>query len=1734
MKFINVPSSLEVSLDSAAQVAEKLLKNLANTQQFSQVITTAFEEDVNTEKVETLRASWAKGDFSQLPEVEIRSSIDINHGAGAFSKNTNKIYLAEEYAVLHRNHTLALADILLEETGHWVDAQINTEEAPGDEGAIFSALVRGKILDPYQLHELKTENDHATVILDGEEIEIEQAIVSFSGDVVLYEESDIPPDVSRYESPRLDGLQAFNEAQNIVLAQDVFTNNPEFWEQTLTPAIPSGTEVSSHYIWIAPSQDPRLRVTAQFTFDEPIVGFLGWSDELLATNDLLGLENTIYSDLTTTRLDNHTEYPQLDDLATLIDDYTVEISFSNDSGLDPIRILTSTDNISLPEFPISEPNTPPETEPSPETLPEDVTRIEAEAFTLNNYGIEAGDFASGGNYITLNSDEGTAITNWNGVAGNYDLTVAYYDESDGLSDASIKIDGVMVESWTWNLAGGGTRANANNLVERTVNIDLNADSTIELVATRENGENGRFDYVDLAFIEPTENVNPVATGDSYSVVENNSLTVDINAGVLSNDTDSNGDSLSVSSYDTAATVGSLTLNNDGSFSYTPVTDFTGTDSFSYTVSDGNGGIDTATAYINVTPQLSSVQIEAEDMTLRNYTVVDRAFADGGQLIRHRNNDREGKAFTTWNGVAGVYDLSVIYHDESDGNATAAVSVDGNWVENWTLDENSGSPNPRNDNRVERTLTQPVNLYPGSRIQLSGWRDGGENTWFDAIQLTPTESDIVRVEAEDMVLRNYVAVDRNFASGGQLIKHRNNDRAGTATTTWTTEAGTYNIQVVYHDENDGNATGQIKVNGELIDSWSFDQDPRGINPNKDNRIERVIEVPVTLAFGSEIEFTGWRDGGENAWIDHIQFIPVEPIENTNPEAQDDQYSVAEDNSLTIPVTAGVLNNDADADDDDLTVTDFDNTSTAGGSVTVNADGSLSYTPAANFAGDDSFNYTVSDGKGGVDTATVTIEVTAENDAPEAVDDSYSLAENTELTFDAISNDSDIDGDSLTIDNYDTASVGGGTVSLNGDNSFTYVPAANFTGNDSFTYSIGDGQGGTDTATVNLTVTEVNTETVRVEAEDLTLNNYVEETGDFASGGKLVALGSGGDTGSVSHTWTGLGGSYGLSIAYFNENDGASNATVKVDGVEVDSWTWNLPSSGSRPNAGNLETRIVEVNLNSGSTVEVIGVRHSGENGRLDYFEYTPIIIEPDVTPPTASLAAETLNVGNGSNLNYNFTVNYADNTEVDTSTLDSNDIQVTGPNGFSQMATLLSITDNQATYQIQAPNGGWQNNNLGSYAITVNSNEVGDINGNFMAETLLGNFQVNVGETVSYALSDKAIIARLDQDFVFTPEFEDTLEIMLLGDSITQGKVSNLFPEADREGYRRFLWDALNDLGLNVDFVGSQSNGTGGFDQDHQGHPGWKIEDLMNGKDSTPNSGINNWISAEQAQPDLVLAMAGTNNASSSGSTIAWRLDNLIQTIFENPIFNGELIVSTIAPIHPNSSYYDDRLPNVIDYNGLIPDIVEDYASQGEDIHFVDIWSGDYAITENEMTAPPDDNGLHPSVDGYELMAQTFYNAILDAVGESESVNDFSNVIGTDFDDVIVGNNSSNEIAGGDGADEITGNDGADLFIYQTASEGEDLLTDFEATEGDQIQISAAGFGGGLAAGVSLSDSVAAATGVFVSGSNPQPIGNSANVLYDSSSGVLSFDVDGEGIENAVTLATLSGAPALAYNDLIIA
>ncbi|RLC01224.1 MAG: hypothetical protein DRH90_16670, partial [Deltaproteobacteria bacterium] len=162
----------------------------------------------------------------------------------------------------------------------------------------------------------------------------------------------------------------------------------------------------------------------------------------------------------------------------------------------------------------------------------------------------------------------------------------------------------------------------------------------------------------------------------------------------------------------------------------------------------------------------------------------------------------------------------------------------------------------------------------------------------------------------------------------------------------------------------------------------------------------------------------------------------------PVAQDDNYSTSEDTTLNVTALVGVLDNDFDLDGDDLTAVLEDDVDD--GTLTLNPDGGFSYIPDTNFNGPDSFTYKANDCTDDSNIVTVSISVSEDNDAPVAVADSYSTSEDTTLNVNAaagvLSNDSDVENDILTAVLEDD--VDDGTLTLNPDGGFSYIPDTNF--------------------------------------------------------------------------------------------------------------------------------------------------------------------------------------------------------------------------------------------------------------------------------------------------------------------------------------------------------------------------------------------------------------------------------------------------------------------------------------------------------------------------------------------------------------------------------------------------------------------------------------------------------------------------------------------------------------------
>lgn len=305
-------------------------------------------------------------------------------------------------------------------------------------------------------------------------------------------------------------------------------------------------------------------------------------------------------------------------------------------------------------------------------------------------------------------------------------------------------------------------------------------------------------------------------------------------------------------------------------------------------------------------------------------------------------------------------------------------------------------------------------------------------------------------------------------------------------------------------------------------------------------------------------------------------------NNVPVANNDSATTAEDTSTTI----NVLSNDTDADNDPLTVSILSNP--ARGTATVNANGTISYTPAANDNGSDSFTYRVSDGTAASNTATVSLNISAVNDAPVATNDSATTTQNTAVTINVLSNDSDVEGSTLMPNLVAVPAHGSVTVNANG--TITYSPLTGYVGTDSLTYSVSDGSATSNTATVSLNVV----------AQSLTLASYdpvgsqgsanlagtTGLTGVTVSSLNRVGASSGTNTNLWPVYWTGsttinptqyltfsvtaastsLADFSKLTVSFYEWVNGTSNAAVRSS---LDGFTANIGGVQTITDTGNAD-------------------------------------------------------------------------------------------------------------------------------------------------------------------------------------------------------------------------------------------------------------------------------------------------------------------------------------------------------------------------------------------------------------------------------------------------------------------------------------------------------------------------------------------------------------------------------------
>jgi Domain of unknown function (DUF4082)/Cadherin-like domain len=567
-------------------------------------------------------------------------------------------------------------------------------------------------------------------------------------------------------------------------------------------------------------------------------------------------------------------------------------------------------------------------------------------------------------------------------------------------------------------------------------------------------------WVDVIYssVVPT-NQPPVGLNDSgFAVSLNTPLKIAASL-LLANDSDPNGDILSITGIG-ASSGGVATFDPvTNTITFTPKPGYTGPASFGYAISDGNGGIGSAQVSLTVLPPVT-------DASLFSSTDTPSVLSEDDSSPINLGVRFVSAADGTITGIK--------YYKSVDDTGTHTGSL---WSSTGTLLATATFTNETASGWQTVILSNPVSITAGE-IYVASFHSNGHYTdttgYFGAAHINsvltaPGGDNGVFTYGSDSLFpsetfgaTNYW-VDVLFTSADASI---NNPPVAAADGGFTTpQDNVLTIAASALLANDTDPDGNtLTITGAGV----------GINGTAAYLLNsNTVTFTPTPGYTGPASFTYAISDGHGGTATATVSLIVTASANHPPVAvSDSAFSTTLNTALTLQASA-LLANDTDQDGDTLVVTGANGG--VNGTVVFDAQtNTVIFTPTTGYTGPASFDYTISDGHGGTAIGVVSLNVNAPvNHAPVAVnDDGFNATQNTSLTLTAASllaNDTDQDSDTLTITGIISGSAVNGIATFNAQtNAVTFVPTAGYTGPASFIYSVSDGHGGTASATVNLTV------------------------------------------------------------------------------------------------------------------------------------------------------------------------------------------------------------------------------------------------------------------------------------------------------------------------------------------------------------------------------------------------------------------------------------------------------------------------------------------------------------------------------------------------------------------------------------------------------------------------------------------------------------------------------------------
>ena len=637
-----------------------------------------------------------------------------------------------------------------------------------------------------------------------------------------------------------------------------------------------------------------------------------------------------------------------------------------------------------------------------------------------------------------------------------DAPIAVADSAAMQEDASPILVDVLandtdIDSNNLTITSVGTEFGSASIVDNKIQYS-SAPNThgVAIVSYSVSDNNGAEATANLQVTISPINDAPIANADSITIIEDATATL-IN--VLSNDTDIDGDTLTLSSA--SSDIGSVSIVNS-QIQYTPAENNNGTATVSYTITDGT---QSASGILTVTiTSVNDTPVANPDTA----TILEDAAPTSINVIANDTDvDNDPLAISTASASTGSVSVSgsnLVYTPEANFNGQAVVNytlTDGTTTAAGVL---TVTVTAVNDAPVANPDTATIlEDAAATNINVLGNDTDEENDALSISALTTT-SGAVTSTGNDVIFTS----EANF-NGQVTVNYTLSDGTDTAMGVLTITVTPVNDAPIANPDSATILEDAVTTN---INVLSNDTDPENDSLTISEASTNTGSVSVAgsnLAYTPEADFNGQAvinytlsDGTDTA--SGVLNITVTPV-NDSPVANLDTATINEDSSTTVNVVA----NDTDTEGDSLTITTV---SADSGSATIVAN-QIQYTPQADYNGTAVVTYTVSDGEAAT-AATLNITINSVNDAPVASPDTATILEDAAATnINVLGNDTDVENDTLSISAVTATS--GTVTSSAGD--VIYTPEANFSGQASVTYTLSDG---TDTTNgvLTITVTPVN--------------------------------------------------------------------------------------------------------------------------------------------------------------------------------------------------------------------------------------------------------------------------------------------------------------------------------------------------------------------------------------------------------------------------------------------------------------------------------------------------------------------------------------------------------------------------------------------------------------------------------------------------------------------------------------